>query len=155
MIPRIVEKQVIRMTRQGMTEAEIVRQTGLSRNAVRRMMKLGRKSPKTISQKLASIIRYEVTPTTPKGRCPVCNCIVTLPCKCCLTRIYNSLQEHKVEVAPMNEVDALVLMHSLQLTPESEDSDIKLELRPRHRRRYELVRQNRDKKNRKKSSSED
>lgn len=142
MIPRSLEKRIIKMTRAGMSEAEIVRQTGLSRKPIRRVMKMARK-PLTIRQKLARIIGYPITPDTKTGRCPICHYIVTLPCKWCLTRIYNSLEDDH-SVKPMSEVEKYTLNHEIDDTPVEEG--FMLDLRPAERKRYEEVRKKHEEK---------
>lgn len=137
MITRSDEKQIIKMTRQGMSEAQIVRETGYSRNCVRRVMKIGRHR-KTLAEKLAIIIRYKIDSNTIYGTCPTCRKQVALPCKACLTKQYNTLCEKPVQVDPISDDDASIMLNLMDKNNFQAVSNC-LDLRPRELKRYKKV----------------
>lgn len=137
------------LTLQGVSEAEIVRRTGKSRNSVRRWMQKARQTAnKTPKDKLASLIRYKITPSTPSGRCPLCQRVVYLPCKACLTRIYDALCDKPA--APVNPLEITsidTLFSNIDATREQFQNT--LELRPAERKRYEKIKRRKDQENQK------
>lgn len=137
MISRSDEERIIRMTRQGMSEAQIVRETGYSRNCVRRVMKIGRHR-KTLAEKLAIIIRYKIDSNTIYGTCPTCRKQVALPCKACLTKQYNTLCEKPVQVDPISDDDASIMLNLMDKNNFQAVSNC-LDLRPRELKRYKKV----------------
>ena len=108
MIDEEGQRTIRRLARQGLFEAEIVRQTGYSRNAVRRYMKQGRKIITPV-QRLAKLIKYPLTSNTPYGICPLCHNRVTMPCRACLTRMYNAKTTDPVPMEVDLETDDAML----------------------------------------------
>ena len=106
------------LTLHGVHEAEIVRRTGKSRNAVRRIMaQVQQRKKRTPKDKLASLIKYRLTPDTPSGRCPLCQQVVFLPCKACLTRMYDALcDEPAAPVNPLETMSIDTLFQNIDLT---------------------------------------
>ncbi|MBR5160992.1 MAG: sigma-70 region 4 domain-containing protein [Thermoguttaceae bacterium] len=134
-----VQRKIVRLTRSGMSEAEICRQTGASRNAVRRMMKIARRRP-SVAQRLAKIIQTPVTEQTKFGRCPTCGALCALPCKVCLTKQYNELCDQPVRTDSYSESDVIQLLESMGQDLRSRRRAVNtLCLRPAERKRYEVI----------------
>lgn len=104
MIDEAGQRTIRRLTRKGLSETEIVQQTGYSRNAVRRYMKQGRKIITPV-MRLARLIKYPLTNNTPFGVCPLCHNRVTMPCRACLTRMYNAMTTDPVPMEVDLETD--------------------------------------------------
>lgn len=104
MIDEAGQRTIRRLARQGLFEAEIVRRTGYSRNAVRRYMKQGRKIITPV-MRLARLIKYPLTNNTPFGVCPLCHNRVTMPCRACLTKMYNAMSTDPVPMEVDLETD--------------------------------------------------
>ena len=134
-----VQKKIVRLTKSGMSEAEICRQTGASRNAVRRMMKIARRRP-SIAKRLAKIIQSPVTEQTKFGRCPTCGALCALPCKACLTKQYNELCDQPVQTESYSESEVIQALELLgQDRRNSRCAVNTLCLRPAERKRYEVI----------------
>ena len=139
-----VQKKIVRLTRSGMSEAEICRQTGASHNAVRRMMKIARRRP-SIAQRLAKIIQAPVTESSVFGRCPTCGALCALPCKACLTKQYNQLCDQPVETESYSESEVIHMLESMgQKQRNRKDVVNTLCLRPAERKRYEVIRRRKE-----------
>ena len=139
-----VQKKIVRLTRSGMSEAEICRQTGASRNAVRRLMKIARRRP-SIVQRLAKIIQVPVTEQSVFGRCPTCGALCALPCKACLTKQYNELCEQPVHTESYSESEVIQMLEAAGQSARQGKSDVDtLCLRPAERKRYEVIRRKKE-----------
>ena len=139
-----VQKKIVRLTRSGMSEAEICRQTGASHNAVRRMMKIARRRP-SIVQHLARIIQTPVTEQSVFGRCPTCGALCALPCKACLTKQYNQLCDQPVETESYSESEVIQMLESMGQDIRNQRSAFNtLCLRPAERKRYEVIRRRKE-----------
>lgn len=125
-----------RLTRQGLTEAEIVRQTGKSRNAVRRYMKIARRivTPKDLLRRL---IQYPINANTVYSICPCCQKRVSIPCRACLTKMYNLLCKKQV-ITEIGDVDAFSMLNAL--SPDKKAPLCTLNLRLKEYKRYLEVR---------------
>ena len=140
-----VQKKIVRLTRSGMSEAEICRQTGASRNAVRRIMKIARRRP-SIAKRLAKIIQTPVTEQSVFGRCPTCGALCALPCKACLTRQYNQLCKRPAQMESYSELEVIQM---LELMGQSKNNDNAVSintlcLRPAEQKRYEVIRRRKE-----------
>ena len=139
-----VQKKIVILTRSGMSEAEICRQTGASRNAVRRMMTIARRRP-TVAKRLARIIQLSVTEKTVIGRCPTCGALCALPCKACLTKQYNELCERPVHTESYSESEVIQMLESVGQSARQRKIAVNtLCLRPAERKRYEIIRRKKD-----------
>lgn len=139
-----IQKKIVKLTRAGMSEAEICRQTGASRNAVRRMMAIARRRP-SIAQRLAKIIQSPVTEQSKFGRCPTCGALCALPCKACLTKQYNQLCDQPVETESYSESEVIHMLESMgQDRRKSRTAVNTLCLRPAERKRYEVIRRRKE-----------
>ena len=139
-----IQKKIVSMTRSGMSEAEICRQTGASRNAVRRMMKIARRRP-SIEKRLARIIQSPVTEQTKFGRCPTCGALCALPCKACLTEQYNQLCDQPIETESLSESELIPSLEYMRQDQQNRlNADIMLCLRPAQRKRYEVIRRRKE-----------
>ena len=139
-----VQKKIVRLTRSGMSEAEICRQTGASHNAVRRMMKIARRRP-SIVQRLARIIQTPVTEQSVFGRCPTCGALCALPCKACLTKQYNQLCDQPVETESYSESEVIQMLELMGQDMHNSRCDVNtLCLRPAERKRYEVIRRRKE-----------
>ena len=139
-----VKKKIVRLTKSGMSETEICRQTGASRNAVRRMMTIVQRGP-SIAQRLAKIIQAPVTEHTKFGRCPTCGALCALPCKACLTKQYNQLCDQPVETESYSESEVIQMLQSMgQDQRNRRDVVNTLCLRPAERKRYEVIRRRKE-----------
>ena len=139
-----VQKKIVILTRSGMSETEICRQTGASRKAVRRMMTIVQRRP-SIAQRLARIIQAPVTEQSVFGRCPTCGALCALPCKTCLTKQYNQLCDQPVMSESFSESEVIQLLESMgqrrRLRHEAVNT---LCLRPAERKRYEVIRRRKE-----------
>lgn len=139
-----IQKKIVSMTRSGMSEAEICRQTGASRNAVRRMMKIARRRP-SIEKRLARIIQSPVTEQTKFGRCPTCGALCALPCKACLTKQYNQLCDQPIETESLSESEVIQALESMGKDQRNRLNAVNtLCLRPAERKRYEVIRRRKE-----------
>ena len=139
-----IQKRIVKLTRAGMSEAEICRQTGASRNAVRRMMAIARRKP-SITKRLARLIQTPVTEQTKFGRCPTCGALCALPCKACLTKQYNELCERPVETESLSESEIIQMLESMGQDLRNRRSAVNtLCLRPAERKRYEVIRRRKE-----------
>lgn len=139
-----VQKKIVRLTRSGMSEAEICRQTGASRNAVRRMMTIARRRP-SIEKWLARIIQSPVTEQTKFGRCPTCGALCALPCKACLTKQYNQLCDQPVETESLSESEVIHILESMGQDFRNRRRAVNtLCLRPAEQKRYEVIRRRKE-----------
>ena len=139
-----IQKKIVRLTRSGMSEAEICRQTGASRKAVRRMMAIAQRRP-SIAKRLARIIQSPVTEQTKFGRCPTCGALCALPCKVCLTKQYNQLCETPVQTESYSESDIIQLLESMGQDLRNRRRSVNtLCLRPAERKRYEIIRRKKE-----------
>ena len=139
-----VQKKIVSMTRSGMSEADICRQTGASRNAVRRMMTIARRRP-SIEKRLARLIQYPVTEQTKFGRCPTCGALCALPCKACLTKQYNQLCDQPVETESLSESEVIQMLESMGQDQRNNRRTVNtLCLRPAERKRYEVIRRRKE-----------
>ena len=139
-----VQKKIVRLTRSGMSEAEICRQTGASRNAVRRMMKIARRRP-SLAKRLAKIIQSPVTEQSVFGRCPTCGALCALPCKACLTKQYNQLCESPVQTESYSESDVIQFLESMGQDLRNRRRAVNtLCLRPAEQKRYEVIRRRKE-----------
>lgn len=149
MIDKEGRKSIRRLTKRGLSEAEIVRQTGYSRNAVRRYMKQGRIVISSI-QRLERLIGYEITSNTPTGICPLCHNKVTMPCKACLTKMYNAMTDNPVST------DIVIKTDDEMLKALSEDKQVVLgvDLRPMEYARYFKIKKKKDRERRRRERQE-
>lgn len=139
-----IQKRIVKLTRAGMSEAEICRQTGASRNAVRRIMKIARRKP-TIAKRLARIIQAPVTEQSVFGRCPTCGVLCSLPCKACLTKQYNQLCDQPVQMESLSESEVIHMLESMGQDLRSRRKAVNtLCLRPAERKRYEVIRRQKE-----------
>lgn len=139
-----VQKRIVKLTRAGMSEAEICRQTGASRNAVRRMMAIARRKP-SIAKRLARIIQSPVTERSVFGRCPTCGSLCALPCKACLTKQYNQLCDQPVQMESLSESEVIQMLESMgQDRRRRHEAVNTLCLRPAERKRYEAIRRRKE-----------
>ena len=139
-----VQKKIVRLTRSGMSEAGICRQTGVSRNAVRRIMKIARRRP-SIAKRLARIIQSPVTEQSVFGRCPTCGALCALPCKACLTKQYNQLCEQPVQTESYSESEVIQMLESMGQDMQSRRRAVNtLCLRPAEQKRYEVIRRRKE-----------
>ena len=139
-----IQKRIVKLTRAGMSEAEICRQTGASLNAVRRMMAIARRKP-SITKRLARLIQTPVTEQTKFGRCPTCGALCALPCKACLTKQYNELCERPVETESLSESEIIQMLESMGQDLRNRRSAVNtLCLRPAERKRYEVIRRRKE-----------
>ncbi len=134
-----VQRKIVRLTKSGMAETEICRQTGSSRKAVRRIMAITQRRP-SIAQRLAKIIQAPVTEHSVFGRCPTCGALCALPCKACLTKQYNQLCESPVQTESYSESDVIQLLESMGQDLRSRRRSVNtLCLRPAEQKRYEVI----------------
>ena len=153
MLHPVVQKRIVRLSQSGMSEAEICRQTGASRNAVRRMMKIARRRPliamsiaKSIAKRLARIIRTPVTDQSVFGRCPTCGALCALPCKACLTKQYNQLCDQPALSESFSESEVIQILESMGQDRRCRHEAVNtLCLRPAERKRYEVIRRQKEK----------
>ena len=139
-----IQKKIVKLTRAGMSEAEICRQTGASRNAVRRMMSIARRRP-SIVKRLARIIQSPVTEKSVFGRCPTCGSLCALPCKACLTKQYNQLCDQPIQTESYSESEVIEMLESIgQSRRKGEDAVNTLCLRPAEQKRYEIIRRRKE-----------
>lgn len=139
-----IQKRIVKLTRAGMSEAEICRQTGASRNAVRRMMEIARRRP-SVAKRLAKIIQSPVTEQSVFGRCPTCGAICALPCKACLTKQYNELCERPVHTESYSESEVIQILESVRQSKRKGEISVNtLCLRPAERKRYEVIRRKKE-----------
>lgn len=144
MIAKEKRKQIVKLTLEGHSEAEICRQTGVSRNAVRRAMDSARRlNPKKLIMKhLAKVITMSLrNKQAEKGVCPICNRKVSMPCPYCLIKHYNQLCKHPVEYEEYTESD--VFRESDPSEKALKTGSVRyntLELRPAEQKRYEAIR---------------
>lgn len=82
------ERQVLDLLAQGVNEYEVVRRTGVSRNAVRRIHKLQRQENKFTEVCFSYLLQVE---TGKEGRCPTCGKKGNLPCRSCLLAQYSKV----------------------------------------------------------------
>ena len=97
MLSSSTQRQVFDLLAQGLSEYEVIRQTGVSRNAVRRIHKIQR-AQKTLTDTVHCIKGVEVcfsyllqVETGKEGRCPTCGEKVSFPCHSCLLAQYNKI----------------------------------------------------------------
>ena len=139
-----VQKKIVTMTKAGMSEAEICRQTGASRKAVRRMMTIVRRRP-SIAKRLAKIIQSPVTEQTAFGRCPTCGALCALPCKACLTKQYNQLCDQPVQTESYSESEVIQILELMGQSRLNRRRAVNtLSLRPAERKRYEVIRRRKE-----------
>lgn len=139
-----IQKKIVKLTRAGMSEAEICRQTGASRNAVRRMMEIARHRP-SIAKRLARIIQSPVTEESVFGRCPTCGSLCALPCKACLTKQYNQLCAQPIQTESYSESEVIQMLEAVgQSTRKGKNAVNTLCLRPAERKRYEVIRRRKE-----------
>ena len=139
-----VQKKIVRLTRSGMSETEICRQTGASRSAVRRLMKIAHRRP-SIANRLAKIIQAPVTEQTKFGRCPTYGALCALPCKACLTKQYNELCDQPVQTESYSESEVIQALESMGQDRRNRRCDVNtLCLRPAERKRYEVIRRRKE-----------
>ena len=67
-------------------------------------MKQGRKIITPV-MRLARLIKYPLTNNTPFGVCPLCHNRVTMPCRACLTKMYNAMSTDPVPMEVDLETD--------------------------------------------------
>lgn len=139
-----IQKRIVKLTRAGMSEAEICRQTGASRNAVRRMMSIARRRP-SVAKRLAKIIQTPVTEKSVTGRCPTCGALCALPCKACLTKQYNLLCKQPVQTESYSESEVIQMLESMGQDKRDRRNAVNtLCLRPAERKRYEVIRRRKE-----------
>lgn len=139
-----IQKKIVSLTRSGMSEAEICRLTGTSRNAVRRIMKIARRRP-SIAKRLVKIIQSPVTEQTKFGRCPTCGVLCALPCKACLTKQYNQLCDQPIEMESLSESEVIQTLESMRQEKSCRRDVVNtLCLRPAERKRYEVIRRRKE-----------
>lgn len=82
------QRQVLDLLARGVNEYEVVRQTGVSRNAVRRLHKLQKTRIQGVEVCFSYLLQVE---TGKEGRCPTCGDKVAFPCRSCLLAQYNKV----------------------------------------------------------------
>ncbi len=139
MLPPELQKLIINLIRNGLSESLIRRHTGVSRNAIRRLLHQVQRG-KTPQELLEELIKYPIPEDAPYGRCPTCGNQCYLPCKGCLTKQYNQLCEQPVETESLSESEVLS-----ELAKMAKDAVVNtLNLKPAEQKRYEQVRRNRE-----------
>ncbi len=112
------------LTVEKLSSRQIVRRTGASRGAI---MQIAAERNSDHPQPLLHADDDFETPLVPPKRCPECGGLIYPPCRLCQTRTF--IRNHIGKIAHLQPIEQPIV--------------VGLDLLPRHRARYEKVRQRR------------